>query len=332
MCNLNIKTTDKKGIIELILNYRKNKNFIEGIKFIKDQLKIDDDTIYLFYLADFYYSLNDYSLSEEYLIQFLHRNPKDYKGTILKAKLLMKREKYKKALDLLLPLTNSGNKNFSPHLYTGICYLKLNKFENSIEHIKKFIKFTSGHSGFAYYYLSTAYYKKKDLPNSVKYMEKAYNITRADFYYQRLIKYKLEALPESEREKELMKILKIKEKSNNPELHILLGETLLKQKKYDDAVDSFYQAVMSNQKNNFYKERYIYACDKAGKYDIVYDIAKNIIDSAPFKVWLQVLFTRACVKLKKIEEGLEFYYALLNRTKMNIIGKQIKELKKHLKP
>ncbi len=324
---------NKKGNLELIYHYKKNKEYKKGIELLENLVKQDNDICYLHNLADIYYNSKDYSKAEYYIKKVLNQNPTDNLSLLIKAKLLMKNEKYNHALEILLNLYNLNNNDINVIIHTGICYLKINQLDNAIHYLNKAISKShrSSQTGFVYYYLSTAYYKKENNEKAVELMEKAYEISGSNFYYTTLIKYKIAKLHIKERIKELMQILKIESKKNIPDLHIQLAENLLKNKQFNKAVDEFYTALKINPSNQFYKDRYVYSCNKAGKFEIVYDMLPGLIKKKPFASWQQMLYTNACIKLNKVEKGLEFYYDLIQHTKNKITGKQIKTLKKELK-
>ncbi len=324
-----MRAENRKGILDLLNNYKKEREYQKGIEMLKEILNSQDDKTYLEYMGEFYYLSGNYKDAELYANKVLSLEPDNFYGLLLKAKILMKRKKIKEALDILLSIENKKS-NIEVSTHIGICYLKMKKYENGIEYLKKSIE-QNYQSGFVYYYLSNAYFQKGDIDNAIQYIEKAYETNNSEFYYTTLIKYKMEKLSIPERIKELNKILQIKGKKEIADLHAYLAENLLKDKKYNEAVEEFYSALKLKPSNHFYKERYIYVCDKAGKYEITNELLPEVIRKKPFQVWLQVLYTRSCIKLNRIESGLEFFYSLIkNNPNNNSIGKQIKKLKQFL--
>lgn len=320
---------NKKSILDLVYHYKKNKEHKKGIELLEEIIKQDNNPDYKIFLTEFYYNIRNYNKAENYIQEVLKSKPSNFRALLINAKLLMKQEKYRQALDILLNLYNRKNNDTDTILHLGICYLKMDQVDNAILYLNKTIS-TAIQSAYTYYYLATAYYKKGDTENAVKLMEKASKISNSSFYYSILIKYKIGDLPVKNRIKELRRILTIENKKDIANLHVQLAENLLKDKEYDNAVEEFHTAIRINSTKQFYKERYVYACGKAGKHEMVYNLIPDLIKKKPFSAWMQVYFTKACIKLNKVEEGLEFYYNLIKKTEDKRTGKQIKVLKAEL--
>lgn len=318
-----------KSFIEIIKNFKKNKEYDKGIDFLENLLNdsSEHNIDYYSYLSEFYFLKNNLIKSSELFLKVLEQDPTNFNALLIKAKYLLKVKQYSEALEILISLEQQRQNNYDVQIHTAIAYYKIKDYDNAIYYLNNVInKFPD--NNYALYNLALCYIAKKNNDKALEFLNKAYQNSKSEFYYSMLIKLKQKNQQPDNRIAELNKILQIKSKYENPNIHNELGENYLKLKDYKNAAKEFFEAFKLQPENFYYKSRYLYALNKLGEFDIIYEQCPELIRQNVNNIWILGIFTNACKNLNKINEGLEFYFELVKlHPKNKFLYRQIKILK-----
>jgi len=127
---LELEPTNESLYLMIAGFYKKQGEFAKAADFLKDaQEKLPDSTAIKAALADYYFELRQFDKARNTIDAILATNPAHGGATFVNAKLLLKDNKVKEAIDLLTSLTTNYPKWADPFYFLSLAHLRLGEQE-----------------------------------------------------------------------------------------------------------------------------------------------------------------------------------------------------------
>jgi tetratricopeptide (TPR) repeat protein len=235
-----------------------------------------DDHFSLSHLAHIYYQQGKFENASRLIDDSLKLNPSNPFAHSVKGEILFAEGRMEESATIFGEILNLKPDDTYAHGKLGVIYRKQGRMKEAISIIERGLEIDPDDPSLHHALGDVYAWQDKD-EEAIEEYQKAIELDPEDKYaFRRLLSSKSRGRNAEAVISQLQKVLKIPSRRQNPHLHALLASYLKREKRYEEAIDEFGEAVRLHPNSQYFRIQLAFCYSKLGQYNKVIELLEPI--------------------------------------------------------